>query len=114
MVGTKHTGRLVSGRGASENRGMRLTTHRSLGERLATSVVGALVGAAAGLTAGLSLALVLTLVIDAAGRMDDEGWGFIVLCIAGAFVGTVAGAAVGVVLGYRRRPIPRVPPRPDA
>jgi hypothetical protein len=93
---------------------MRLTTHRSVGARLTTSIVGLLVGAGIGFTAGMTAAALLTPVMEHVGTTDTEGWGVIIVWVLFAFVGLGVGALVGAVVGYRRRPLPAVPPRPDA
>jgi hypothetical protein len=92
---------------------VRLTTHRSVRDRLATSIVGLLVGGGIGLCAGIGLAIVLVPVMEHAGELDTEGWGALVIWLGLGLIGLVIGAIAGAVIGYRRRPLPPVPPRPD-
>jgi hypothetical protein len=99
--------------GTAHTSGVRLTTRRRVGDRLATSIVGLLVGAGIGLCAGIGLGVVLVPVMEHTGKLDTEGWGAIIIWLGAGFIGLVIGGIAGAVIGYRRRPLPPVPPRPD-
>jgi hypothetical protein len=90
-----------------------ISTTRSLGARLTTSVVAALAGAGAGFALGLVAAAIVASLLEPHVSTDGEGWGIIIVWIAGAFGGTAIGGVIGLILGYRRRPVPATPPRPD-
>lgn len=92
---------------------MPISTNTSLGARLTTSAVAAIVGVGAGFTIGLFAAAILTSVLEPHVSADGEGWGILMIWIGGAFGGAAIGGLVGLLLGYRRRRAPGVPPRPD-
>jgi hypothetical protein len=93
---------------------MSVLTDRSIAARVTTSLMMTLVGAGAGFTLGLLAAFVVTTVLAPHTSTDGEGWGVLIVWITLAFGGAVVGALAGLVAGYRRRPLPPAPPRPDA
>jgi hypothetical protein len=93
---------------------MRLAGNRSTGSRLTTSILAAIIGVGAGFVLGMTAALVLTTLLEPHITTDGEGWEIIIIWIAGAFGGAAIGGLVGLVVGFRRRPAPATPPRPDA
>jgi hypothetical protein len=93
---------------------MRLAGNRSIGSRLTTSILAAIIGVGAGFMLGMTAALTLTPLIEPHVSTDGEGWEILVVWVAAALGGAAIGGVAGLVVGFRRRPAPSTPPRPDA